>query len=161
MATKTEIARILDGPIVYNEFNRPPDPGIDFSKDEKITKDSFKDECDINNIIKRFLRGETIPAFVPGVFADVSHYGDYREMRQQMREADEYFETLPAEIRERFNNSTAELLDAVADPNRKEELQQLGLFPPELPSDAPGATPPPPPTASPAPPTGAGGQPQA
>jgi len=163
MSTKAQIQLVVDGgPVPLNQYNRPEDPGIDFSNEQKITKDSFKDECDINNIIRRFLKGGTLPDFVPGVYADVTQYGDFREVRERIRLADEYFDTLPAEIRERFNNDTASLLEAVADPNRKEELQQLGLFPgDEIISDAPGATPPTPPPVPPAPSTGAGTPPKA
>ena len=43
------------------------------------------------------------------------------------------FDNLPSDVRNRFNNNPAQLLDFVADPENKEEAIELGLLPkPEI-----------------------------
>lgn len=131
--------------------------GVDFSKEPVITSQADAAACDINNILKAAARGEFQLASAEPVYADVSQIGDFREVRERIRHFGEYFDTLPAETRELFQNDAANLAEALGDPERHGDLAQLGLFP----DDAPGATPPPPPTGSPAASTGAGTPPQA
>jgi len=153
---------VLPWPIIqYPHSPRYQGDDLDFTDEPVITNQSDKDSCDLNNIIRNYIRGNITLPPKEGIFADVSTLGDYREMRERLRTVGEYFDTLPAETREHFNNDPANMIDAMGDETRQEELQQLGLFDAAAPDDAPGATPPPPPTASPAPSTGAGGQPQA
>lgn len=80
-----------------------------------MAKQAMKDECDINNIVSRFQRGEEITHVneQAAVYADVSEVGDYREALENVRVVEGLFMQLSAEDRAMFNNDPAEYLDAV------------------------------------------------
>lgn len=120
------------------------------------TKQSFKDECDINVIVAKYIRTGVIdPRSLnarEAMFADVTDVPSYQEALNVVRAAQEGFEALPAKIRDRFENDPAQLLGFMGDPKNEAEAIELGLITgPETPS-APPSTPPTAPTAPPAPP---------
>lgn len=102
-------------------------PGISFEGEEKITRDSFKDECDLNKIIARYLKGGGLPPVPEGVFLDVRSVGGYREVRDRMVAAEAVFMQLSPEVREAFGNDPVTFLDTMVDPAAQEFLEELGL----------------------------------
>ncbi len=94
-------------------------------------KQSHRDECDINFILRRYERtGLLTPVLQkPGEFMDVSEVGDYRTALHNVRAADEYFMQLSSRIRAEFDNDPALFLDFVADPEHEERARELGLLP--------------------------------
>lgn len=98
-----------------------------FSK-PSMTKQSFKDECDINKIMKKFERTGAITHYAKYG----AEYGDATQIELQdalnvVARADEMFEELPAAIRKRFSNDPGEFLAFVQDESNKEEMIKLGL----------------------------------
>ncbi len=87
------------------------------------TKQSFRDECDINLIMARAARGGTIShlAKYEGVYADFSDY-DFFEQTQMLTRGREVFDDLPAEIRREFGQSPQAFFDYVNNPVNKDEL---------------------------------------
>lgn len=100
------------------------------NNDPSMTQQQFKDECDINNIIKKYSSTGQIThlARSQGVYADLSKIQDYQHSLNQVLEAEQAFGTLPAVIRERFQNNPAELVKFVSNPKNLEEGIKLGLF---------------------------------
>lgn len=92
------------------------------------TKQEFKDECDVNNIIRRFHKENLVRHLARGVprYLDVSEIGDFRTAVDQVRAATEFFEGLPAKVRAKFENNPALFLDQAGRLSR-EELRELGL----------------------------------
>lgn len=123
---------------------RVPRVQIDFSNTHSKTKQAFKEECDINNIVAKFMR--------TGVIDHVSRsqvrYGDYtyvtenhyQESLNTVLSAQNAFAQLPAKIRDRFSNDPTEFLKFVADSKNKKEAQELGLIAPD-PAPAPAPAP--------------------
>lgn len=108
---------------------------VDCSEDQGRTKQSFKDECDINKLVEKFKAGLPIPEpparTLYGNFIDAA---DYQESMQNLAAADTAFAELPSEVRARFNNEPAQLLEFCDNPENSEEGVQLGLFnPPAMP----------------------------
>ena len=125
---------------------------IDTRGDKIRTKQSAKNECDINQILARYLRtGVVSPenmAKRQAVFGDVSETPDFHAAQNQVIAAKDAFMTLPAKIRSRFANDPGQLLDFCADPNNRDEAIELGIItkieeetPPEPPPEGP-TTPP-------------------
>lgn len=94
------------------------------------TKQSFKEECDINNIMKHYQNTGVLEhvnrqqprfGFVPAL--------DLQEALTLVSEADEAFAGLSAEVRKRFENDPVELLKFVGDEGNREEAEELGLVP--------------------------------
>lgn len=108
-------------------------------EDKTLTQQNFKDDADINIIIKRMGVGITPPfnARIPmqGDFTEVT---DFRGALHLTMEAQHAFDQLPAQIRSRFENDPAQFLDFFYDPANTEEAVRLGLAvprPPEPPKE--------------------------
>lgn len=121
------------------------------------TRQEFKAECDINNIIKAFkVSGQLTHISAKaamGAYLDLPEPTDYQESLNIIREAQESFATLPSKVRDRFGNDPEAFLAFMNDPANKDEAIELGLVQkPAVPKpEAGGSSPPPPPPPSPPP----------
>jgi len=114
--------------------------GLD-CKDPTMTRQEFKEECDINNIMERFGLGYEAPA-VPDfpTSVDYSEFAlDYHSAMNLVKQAQDEFMTLPAAVRDRFGHDPGRVLAFLEDPNNREEAVKLGLVNP--PATAPQASP--------------------
>lgn len=92
------------------------------------TKQSFKNECDVNNILKNYNKTGVMPEnFNPGEYRDLDGT-DYQEYMQTVASANSMFEELPSAIRKRFKNDPAQLLSFVHDDKNVAEAHKLGLL---------------------------------
>jgi len=93
------------------------------------TKQAFKDECDINNILDRYQKTGimTHVAGRPPGFGDFTGVDDYQSALNKVIEAQASFETLPSKVRARFRNDPGEFLAFVSDPRNTDELVAMGL----------------------------------
>lgn len=112
---------------VHNYFNPPPQTPI-VNYEPSMTQQHFTDECDVNQILKKFIQTGILDTIGPGVYADISDLGDYRESLEMIRNADEMFAGLPSRIRARFENDPAQYLAFVQDPKNLDEGIELGIF---------------------------------
>jgi len=109
-------------PRVQKSFTKP-----------SLTKQSFKDECDINKIMQRFKKISSADflnryqGYLSGEFGDFSAVSDYRTALDQLSQARGVFDALPSKVRTRFGNDPAVFLDFVHDPRNAEEIVSLGL----------------------------------
>lgn len=94
-----------------------------------MTKQSFKDQCDVNNILKRYRNAGVSPYQMPqpGSYQNCLGVTDYQTALHQIREAEASFGALPAELRKRFDNDPGLFLDFVHDPSNFDEMVELGL----------------------------------
>lgn len=93
------------------------------------TKQSHRDECDINQIMKRFQRTGVLDfaGKNEGQYGDVTGL-DYEVGMQNIRKADALFQGLPSSLRARFHNDPREFLDFVQDEDNRAEAARLGLL---------------------------------
>jgi phage internal scaffolding protein len=92
------------------------------------TKQSFKAECDVNNILRNYNKTGIMPEnFNPGEYRDVDGI-DYQESMQMVASANSMFEELPSALRKRFKNDPAQLLSFVHDDANLDEAHKLGLL---------------------------------
>lgn len=88
----------------------------------------FKDDCDINSIMRRFQKTGAIDHVAKhqpqyGVWAP----GDLHQALNIVAQAESMFADLPSSLRRRFNGDPSELLAFVQDPNNADEAAELGL----------------------------------
>lgn len=118
-------------------WRSPPEAGISFDPDEGLTQQQFRDECDINNIMKRYQATGVIDHLNMRrpEYGDFSNPIDFQNGLNTVIEAQELFAAMPSAIRDRFGNDPLELLRFMADPNNHEEAIKLGIVnpPPEEP----------------------------
>lgn len=93
-----------------------------------MTKTSFKKECDINEIMRRFQTKGVIDHYAARApeFIDVPAL-DYQDGLNIVAAAQENFAGLPSSIRAKFQNDPANYLAYVEDPKNLEEMRTLGL----------------------------------
>lgn len=96
---------------------------------EGRTKQSFKNECDINQILARFKRTGVLD-FQQKM---QPQYGDctgieFQEAQFIIAKANGMFAALPAHLRARFDNDPAKFLNFVNDKRNKNEAEDLGLL---------------------------------
>jgi len=116
----------------YSLVEVPPKVFCDCSADPGRTKQSFRDEADINVLMKRYEKtGRLVDPYVVGrrqaVFGDFGDGLDFMDAHQRVQDARKAFQTLPARVRDRFGNDPAELLMFLADPANAAEAVELGL----------------------------------
>lgn len=106
-------------------------PVVDCSGDPGLTRQSEKDQADINKLMARYEKTGVLPPMREGgVFGlDVSEVPDYREAVDMVRRADEFFMQYPAAVRSEFRNDPAVFLDFVMDPANAKRAEELGIFP--------------------------------
>lgn len=97
-------------------------PGIEPAQQQ------FKDDCDINSIMKRFQKTGAIDH----VSRHQPQYGvatptDYHAALNIVTMAQSMFEELPSSLRRRFNGNPQELLEFVQNPANEDEADKLGL----------------------------------
>lgn len=94
------------------------------------TQQQFKDQCDVNNIIRKYNQTNEIThlARTRGVYADISTIGDYADSLTKVMSAQEAFLTLPATVRRDFSNDPGQLLSFMKDPANFEKCVEYGLF---------------------------------
>lgn len=117
----------------FDEVRRTDDYGLDCG-DERITEQEHKDECDINNILKKYQTTGLIEhvAKYQGDYHDCIGVGDYLEAQQKIVHAQEMFASLPSQIRERFANEPSQFLEFVQNEDNKDEMIKLGLMNPPV-----------------------------
>lgn len=92
------------------------------------TKQEYKDDVNINNIIKKYkITGELPVANKMPRYEDVSKVPDYRTALDVVNNAQMAFKALPASLRQKFRNDPAVMLDWSNDPANQtpEALQAL------------------------------------
>lgn len=95
---------------------------------ESLTKQSFKEESDINTIVRRFgLTGELPSDLRVPLNGDFTEVPDFSTAMQMIVEARESFDALPAHLRARFHNDAREFVDFVSDDSNRAEAEKLGL----------------------------------
>lgn len=112
-------------------YNYKQEDGVNNSI-PSLTQQQFKDECDINKIMDRYLRTGVLsdPLDKRGTpkYGDYADLGNYMDHMNKVVEANEMFEALPASIRKRFNNNPGDLIEFVMDSNNRKEAEMLGLI---------------------------------
>lgn len=117
------------------------DPGLDCSRDldtgkelTSMTKQSFRDECDINTIMRRYERTGVLDHLSMQVpqFGEYMGSMSYQESLNAILYAQSQFAELSAEIRDRFANDPVKLLEFMEDPSNRAEAVKLGLVQPEV-----------------------------
>lgn len=95
------------------------------------TKQDFAEECDINNILAKYVKTGVLAHAnkYAGQYGDATGH-DFQSAMETVTNAQTMFEELPAKIRERFGHNPAEFLDYVADPENIPEMESLGLINP-------------------------------
>lgn len=98
-----------------------------------LAKQSFKNECDINNIMRKFEKDGLMDHLNThkGEYGDFIGYQDYQTSINRVLEAQEAFLTIPAKVRYQFKNNPAEFLEFAQNPENFDQMVEMGLATPK------------------------------
>lgn len=95
-----------------------------------LTRQEFKEDSDINVLLKRFgVTGKMPAPLKPPEYGDFSAVTDFETAMLALKDAEQHFERVPAELRDRFDNDPHEFLEFVQDDENYTEAAELGLVP--------------------------------
>ena len=100
---------------------------------ETLAQQNFRDQCDINRIVKQYgVTGQVPVTLRTPIQEDFVAVTDYHTAMTAVRKGQESFESLPAEVRYRFKNDPGRFVDFCLDPANLDEAIKLGLAPERL-----------------------------
>lgn len=94
-----------------------------------LTEQAHKKECDMNYILKDYRKTGLIrhAKEYQGKYDDVS-VQDFQEAMFTVKNAQNMFNELPADIRQRFGNDPGAFLGFVQNPDNKTEMEKMGIL---------------------------------
>lgn len=130
-------APFLRTPYNYDTIAASNESGL-ACEEPTLAQQQFKDESDINNILRQFnITGQLPTGPVSPKYGDFTGISDYKTAMDRIIATEEEFLSLPAELRARFNNEPAELIEFLNNETNRQEAEQLGLVEPNIPDNAP------------------------
>lgn len=111
--------------------------GIDFSESKSLTEQSHAESCEIHNILKRHAKTGVIDHLnkYEGSYGDFSNSVDLQAASNILIDAQNMFDSIPSKIRRDFDNSPAQFLDFIQNPDNRDAIEAYGLstshFPPK------------------------------
>ncbi len=97
-------------------------------EEPSLAQQHFKDECDINNILRQFnITGLLPESPLSPRYGDFSGISDYHTALNRVIAAQDEFEALPAQIRARFDNDPSKLIEFLENSENRPEAESLGL----------------------------------
>lgn len=115
--------------VIRRAYDPSVSAAIVFDPDEGMTQQQFADECDINNIMKRY-QATGVITHVNGrqpEYGDFANPIEFQNGLNTVIEAQAMFDELPATLRDRFGNDPMQLLQFMADEGNLEEAIELGI----------------------------------
>ena len=119
---------------IFTRYHLPPRRAI-INNEPSMTQQHFADECDINNIMKRYQNTGILTepgqgSGLPPMFGDFSEVSDYQTAQNAVIDVQEAFAQLPSRVRARFDNDPAALLEFLGKEENRIEAVSLGLVNP-------------------------------
>lgn len=118
----------LRTPFNYDRNSASDDSGL-MCSDPSLAQQQFREDSDINTIVKRFnLTGELPQGVSAPQYGDFEQVVDYHSALNLVIAADAAFMALPAHVRARFDNNAGLFVDFISDENNRAEAESLGLI---------------------------------
>lgn len=105
------------------------------TKGKSMTEQSHKDSCDIKLIMRKAEKTGMINHVkrTEGQYVDLVGRPDFHQSMNEITQAKSMFETIPATVREKFENNPQKWLDFVTNQDNREEMTQMGFSTDHLP----------------------------
>lgn len=104
-----------------------------------LTKQAFKKECDINQIMKQYQKNGLLDHLNThqGNYGDFLNYQDYHTSLNKILASKDAFNSIPSEIRAKFNNDPSEFMDFAQKEENHDQMVKMGLAHPRREPEAP------------------------
>jgi len=118
----------VKNPVTYDRDKNSDLAKFVFTRPSR-TQQSFRDECDINNILRQFnVTGQLPAGSVQPQYGDFSGITDYQSALNAVMAAQESFLQLPAKVRAKFDNDPALFVEFASNEANRDEMKALGLL---------------------------------
>lgn len=121
----------------YNRFNVPDSSEyythVDKNNPSRCVQ-SYKDDVCIHSIVARGMNSLPKRTAQPSYGVNLKEVGDLQTKLSSVSEAKNFFNSLPDELVDRFDNSPEKFVEFISDPKNHDEGVKLGLFNPEKPN---------------------------
>lgn len=126
------VSNVITEIFVRNPYNYDTNKASNDSslkcEDKSLTIQSEKADADINTIVKRFGLTGHLPSNIRiPRYGDFTGVDDYQSALNAVKAADETFNSLPAEVRRRFDNDPEQFVEFCLDEKNRKELFDMGL----------------------------------
>lgn len=114
----------------FTRYNPPPSLAVDVG-DQSMTHQECARDCDINYIMQRYAQTGVLPSGsrLPVDSALLDAVGtDFQASMDRLIAARAEFEALPSNIRDRFAQNPAKLIEFLSDEKNRGEAERLGLL---------------------------------
>jgi phage internal scaffolding protein len=120
-------AVFLRTPYNYDKDAASNESGL-HCEDASLAQQHFKEECDINTILEKFNITGLLPENpLSPRYGDFTGISDYHTALNRVYAAQDEFDALPAQIRARFGNDPAQLIEFLENSENRQEAESLGL----------------------------------
>ena len=117
-------------PKFFTKHSRPKATGLSCGPSK--TQQHFKDNCDINSIIKKHSRTGCLPLNnKQPMYGDFSNLETLHDLKNKLIQINNEFMALPSDIRDKFDHDPQNLQEWLSDAQNTNEAVQLGLLPKE------------------------------
>lgn len=100
------------------------------SDEETLTSQEFKEEVDINTLLRRFnVTGQLPQGVRMPTYGDFTGLQDFHEAANAISLAHESFEAMPADVRFRFGNDPGRFVEFCSSESNRAEAIKMGLVP--------------------------------
>lgn len=114
---------------MFSAYRRPPGVLL-VCRDASRAKQEFREETDINTIVKRFgITGKLPQGVRMPMYGDFTEVSNFHEAVNAIAAARESFSAMPAEVRARFGNDPERFVQFCGDESNRAEAIKLGLVP--------------------------------
>jgi phage internal scaffolding protein len=102
---------------------------------KSMTEQSHKDSCDIKLIMRKAEKTGMINHLkrTEGQYVDLIGRPDFHTSMNEIKQAQSMFETIPATVRQQFDNNPQKWLDFVTNPENRESMAEMGFSTDHLP----------------------------
>lgn len=109
--------------------NHPPKTYAFFTEGDSLTQQQFKEECDVNNILAKYKKTGMLNHVNKhqGNFGDFASVDDYQTSLHKLMIAQQSFNQLPSELRNKFDNDPGKLIEFISDEKNTEDCYKYGL----------------------------------
>ncbi len=91
-------------------------------------KQSFKNELDVNRKVAKYIKSGAVAPLPNDLSFGFAPPQTFHEALNLIHDAEDYFQGIPSELRNRFENDPGKFLEFIDSPESRDELIELGLI---------------------------------
>lgn len=97
--------------------------------DESLTEQHHKKMCDVHTIMNKYEQSGIVQhtSKYQGTYGDFVSAPEFQDAQNVIAKSSSMFESIPAEIREEFNNNPHEFLEFIQNDENREKMEKMGF----------------------------------